>query len=279
MTGQLRAFVIGHPIAHSRSPLLHGHWLSTMGLRGSYEKIDVTPEALPAFIDTMAENGFVGGNVTVPHKTAMLRLVDELDDAAHTIGAVNTVWFEGSRLHGGNTDAFGFTANLDAEAPGWERSARQALVIGAGGAARAVVYGLLGRGVPVRVVNRSLATAMALSQSFGGRPSIHGFDEIAGLLPDTDLLVNTTVLGMAGTAPLAVDLSVLPPNATVCDIVYVPLETPLLRDARARNLKTIGGLGMLLYQAAPGFQRWFGTRPTVTSALRALVEADVGRAD
>ena len=223
----------------------------------------------------MHEAGFVGGNVTVPHKTAMLGLVDELDDAARAVGAVNTVWFEGGRLHGGNTDAFGFIANLDAEAPGWDASARQALVIGAGGAARAVVYGLLDRGLSVRVANRSPAAAEVLSQSFARLPTAHATEEVPGLLADTDLLVNATSLGMTGKPPLSIDLSALGPSATVCDIVYVPLETPLLREARARGLRTVGGLGMLLHQAAPGFERWFGTRPAVTPELKALVEADV----
>ena len=275
MTVPPRAFVIGHPIAHSRSPLLHGHWLQSLGLHGSYEKIDVAPEALPAFVAEMREAGFVGGNVTVPHKAAIFGLVDEVDNAARAIGAVNTVWFEDDRLQGGNTDAFGFMANLDAEAPGWDASAGQALVIGAGGAARAVVYGLLDRGLSVRVANRSPAAAEALSLSFARRPTAHTVDEVPGLLADTDLLVNATSLGMTGKPPLLVDLSRLRPNATVCDIVYVPLETPLLRDARVRNLRTVDGLGMLLHQAAPGFERWFGTRPVVTPALRALVELDL----
>lgn len=275
MTAPPRAFVIGHPIAHSRSPLLHGHWLKSLGLPGSYEKIDVAPEALHAFVAGMREAGFVGGNVTVPHKTAMLGLVDEADNAARAIGAVNTVWFEGGRLQGGNTDAFGFMANLDAEAPGWDGSARQALVIGAGGAARAVVYGLLDRGLSVRVANRSSAAAEALAQSFARLPTAHALEEVPGLLADTNLLVNATSLGMTGKPSLSIDLSGLGPSATVCDIVYVPLETPLLREARARGLRTVGGLGMLLHQAAPGFERWFGMRPSVTPALRSLVEADV----
>lgn len=275
MTVPPRAFVIGHPIAHSRSPLLHGHWLQSLGLHGSYEKIDVAPEALPAFVAEMREAGFVGGNVTVPHKAAIFGLVDEVDNAARAIGAVNTVWFEDDRLQGGNTDAFGFMANLDAEAPGWDASAGQALVIGAGGAARAVVYGLLDRGLAVRVANRSPSSAEALSLSFARRPTAHAMEEVPGLLADTDILVNATSLGMIGKPPLSIDLSRLGPSSIVCDIVYAPLETPLLREARVRDLQTVDGLGMLLHQAAPGFEHWFGMRPSVTPALRSLVEADV----
>ncbi len=270
-----RAFVIGHPIAHSRSPLLHGHWLKTLGLPGSYEKVDVPPEALPAFVAGMADAGFVGGNVTVPHKTAMLDLVDELDDDARAIGAVNTVWFQGGRLWGGNTDSIGFMSNLDDEAPGWDATARRALVIGAGGAARAIVHGLLQRGLDVTVANRSLPKAEALSQAFARLPSPQGMDAVPDLLPTADLVVNTTSLGMVGKPPLALPLDRLDPKVTVCDIVYVPLETPLLRDARSLGLRTVGGLGMLLHQAVPGFARWFGTKPAVTPALRALLEADV----
>lgn len=277
MTAAPRAFVIGHPIAHSRSPLLHGHWLETLRLPGSYEKVDVAPEALPAFIAGLDAAGYVGGNVTVPHKTATLDLVDDLDDAARAIGAVNTLWLKHGRLHGGNTDAFGFLANLDDEAPGWDAEARQALVIGAGGAARAVVHGLLQRGLDVRVANRSPDRAEELSQAFARLPSVHDMAGVASLMADADLVVNTTALGMTGKPALDLDLSRLGPHATVCDIVYVPLETPLLHDARLRGLRTVGGLGMLLHQAVPGFERWFGVRPSVTPELRALIEADVCR--
>ena len=275
MTAAPRAFVIGHPIAHSRSPLLHGHWLKSLGLPGTYEKIEVAPEALPEFVSRMAEAGFVGGNVTVPHKTAMLALVDDLEDEARAMGAVNTVWFEAGRLRGGNTDAYGFMANLDDEAPGWDAEARTALVLGAGGAARAVVYALLQRGLDVRIANRSIERAHDLSQSFARLPTAHGLEDVPDLLADIDFVVNTTSLGMDGKPPLALPVSRLKPQATVCDIVYVPLETPLLHEARVLGLRTVGGLGMLLHQAVPGFERWFGKRPSVTPELRALIEADV----
>ena len=270
-----RAFVIGQPIAHSRSPVLHGHWLETLGLPGSYERVDVAPDDLAGFIAGLRDAGFVGGNVTVPHKTAVLGLVQELDDAARHIGAVNTLWFEGDTLCGGNTDALGFLAALDQEAPDWDAEARVATVIGAGGAARAIVHGLLQRGLDVRLANRSRDTADALSQSFARLPAVHGLDGLPVLLGDTDLLVNTTALGMMGKPPLDLDLAGLKPGATVSDIVYAPLETDLLRQARARGHRAVGGLGMLMHQAVPGFARWFGRTPEVTPALRAALEADL----
>ncbi|MDX7950089.1 shikimate dehydrogenase [Lichenihabitans sp. Uapishka_5] len=270
-----RAFVIGQPIAQSRSPILHGHWLQTLGLAGSYERIEVAPADLASFIASLHSAGFVGGNVTVPHKTAVLALVDNLDDAARAIGAVNTLWFEGERLWGGNTDSVGFLAALDQEAPDWDAEARTATVIGAGGAARAIVHGLLQRGLDVRLANRSHATADALSQSFARLPAVHDLAAMPALLNDTDLLVNTTALGMQGKPPLVLDLTGLKRGAVVCDIVYAPLETDLLRDARARGHRAVGGLGMLMHQAVPGFARWFGHRPSVTPALRALLEADL----
>ena len=273
-----RAFVIGHPIAHSRSPLLHGFWLRTLGLNGSYERIDVAPEDLERFIRTLAEQGFAGGNVTVPHKTAAMSLVDELDPAARAIGAVNTLWIENGRLCGGNTDAFGFTANLDAEAPGWDSPGGQAVVLGAGGAARAVVHGLLGRGLRVAIVNRTLQTAADLAAHFGRGVAAEPWPRLPDLLRTADLLVNTTSLGMAGKPPLELDPSGLGGDAVVCDIVYVPLETDLLRAARSQGNRAVDGLGMLLHQAVPGFTHWFGVEPRVTSDLRAVLEADLSAA-
>lgn len=270
-----RAFVIGQPISHSRSPLLHGHWLQTLGLPGSYERVEVAPDDLSGFVAGLRAGSFVGGNVTVPHKTAILPLLDELDDAARAIGAANTLWFEAGRLWGGNTDAGGFLAALDADAPAWDAEARTATVIGAGGAARAVVHALLGRGLDVRLANRTRSAADALSQSFARLPSVHGFEDLSSLLPDTDLLVNTTALGMTGKPPLTLDLAGLKSGATVCDIVYAPLETDLLRQARTLGHPAVDGLGMLMHQAAPGFARWFGQVPVVTPALRAALEADL----
>ncbi len=275
---QQKAFVIGHPIAHSRSPKIHGHWLAAHGIAGSYEAIDVAPQALPAFIDAMRENGFRGGNVTIPHKEAVFALVGRRDAAAEAIGAVNTLWFEDGRLCGGNTDAHGFAANLDEHAPHWAANG-PAVVLGAGGAARAVVHALKIRGVKdIRVVNRTLARAVELRDRFGAGVSAHPQAAAPDLLGDCGLLVNTTSVGMAGKGEggSPADPARLPAHAVVTDIVYVPLQTPLLTAASARGLKTVDGLGMLLHQAAPGFERWFGVRPEVTPDLRALIVADLG---
>ena len=270
-----RAFVIGHPVAHSRSPRLHHFWLRDYGLAGRYEKIDVAPDDLPAFVAGLRAAGFAGGNVTVPHKTAIMALVDEVDAAARAIGAVNTLWFDGARLTGGNTDAIGFVASLDDEAPDWDRGGRHAVVLGAGGAARAVVHGLLGRGFEVSIANRTKEAAEAIAARHDRDVRAFGWDDIPRLLIGADLLVNTTSLGMVGKPPLVVDLGPLPPAAIVADLVYVPLETALLRTARQRGHRAIGGLGMLLHQGAPGFARWFGRTPVVTPALRAAIEADI----
>ena len=272
-----RAFVIGHPISHSRSPLIHGHWLKRHGLTGSYEKIAVAPEDLDAFVAGLRASGFVGGNVTVPHKGRVLELADAVDEAADAIGAANTLWFDDGDLVAGNTDAEGFVLSLDDEAPGWDGRGASAVVLGAGGAARAVVHGLLERGFEVAVANRTFLRAAELAEEHEGEVWAYAWDELPPLLRAADLVVNTTTLGMAGQPPLAVDLSGCKRDALVADIVYTPLETPLLAAARTRGLRAVGGLGMLLHQAVPGFERWFGVRPEVTPELRAIVEADVAR--
>lgn len=270
-----RAFVCGHPVAHSRSPMIHGHWLKTYGIDGSYEKIDVPPAEFAAFAGSLAARGFAGGNVTIPNKEAAFALVARRDGAAQAIGAVNTLWFEGGELVGGNTDAYGFAANLDERLTGW-RDAGTATVLGAGGAARAVVHALAEAGIGrVAIVNRTVARAQALAEAFP-RASARGWDGLDGLLAATDLLVNTTSLGMDGEAGAGLDMALLPDSALVTDIVYVPLETPLLAQAARRGLRTADGLGMLLHQAVPGFERWFGTRPQVTRELRDRVVADLG---
>ncbi|UVK39642.1 shikimate dehydrogenase [Mesorhizobium sp. AR10] len=271
-----KAFVTGHPIAHSRSPKIHGHWLAKYRIEGSYQPIDVAPDDFATFLKTLRENGFQGGNATIPHKEAAFALVDRRDEAAEQIGAVNTLWFEDGELWGGNTDAHGFAANLDDHAPDWARNG-PAVVLGAGGASRAVIHALIERGVSdIRIVNRTLARAQELQHRFGAGVSAHGFDATNELLAGAGLLVNTTALGMHGNEGLSADPVRLPDRAIVTDIVYVPLETPLLAAARARNLKTVDGLGMLLHQAVPGFERWFGKRPEVTADLRALIVADIG---
>ncbi|MCE1235330.1 MAG: shikimate dehydrogenase [Hyphomicrobiales bacterium] len=271
-----RAFVVGWPIAQSRSPLIHAHWLAEHGLAGSYERLAVPPDEIEAFLKNLPESGWVGGNVTVPHKETAFRLASERDAVAEATGAVNTLWIEEGKLCGGNTDAIGFLANLDDRAAGWDARPGDAVVLGAGGAASAAAWGLKTRGFRVRLVNRTLARAEALAARLGDDVSAHGWDVVRHLLRDARLLVNTTSLGMAGKDEMTLDLSPLPATALVSDVVYVPLETPFLAAARARGLATVDGLGMLLHQAVSGFERWFGVRPKVTPELRRLLLADLG---
>jgi shikimate dehydrogenase len=280
-----KAFVIGHPIAHSRSPLIHGHWLRTLGLDGSYERIDVPPDALADFVSSFPSRGFVGGNVTVPHKETVFALLEaggqELSPTARRLGAVNTLALrDDGRLLGHNTDGAGFVGSVDeAVGPGWESGCGQALVVGAGGAARAIVGALLDRGIPrIVVANRTAEKARALVAFAPDRVEAVSLEEAKNRLASTGLLVNTTTLGMKGQGSLDLDLAGLPGTAIVADIVYVPAVTPLLADAAARGLRTVGGLGMLLHQAVPGFEFWFGARPVVDVALRALALADIGAA-
>jgi len=270
-----RAFVCGHPVAHSRSPLIHNHWLRTYGIAGSYERREVAPGHFADFVDEMRREGFAGTNVTIPHKEAAFALLEQKDEAAEIIGAANTLWFEDGKLCGSNTDGFGFAANLDERAPGWAEGGT-ATVLGAGGAARAIVYALKTRGFrDVRVVNRTIGRAQELCDHFGGGMSAHSWDAVPELLTDSRLLVNTTSLGMDGEPSYALDLDDIPDEAVVTDIVYVPLHTPILQAAAQRGLRTADGLGMLLYQAIPGFERWFGKTPEVTEELRNMIIADM----
>lgn len=271
-----RCFVIGHPIAHSRSPLIHGSWIAQHDLDGSYERIDVDPADLPRFIERLRAGEFTGGNVTVPHKEATLLLIDQVSEAARAIGAVNTLWREGDRLCGDNTDASGFLDHLDASVPGWEQRTRTALILGAGGAARAVGFGLKGRGLSrIIIVNRNRDRAVELADALGAPLEAGDWDERSHLVGTADLIVNTTALGMHGQPPLDLDLAALRPGTIVDDIVYVPLKTPLLLEAERRGGQPVDGLGMLLHQAVPGFIRWFGVTPSVTPALRTRLEADI----
>ena len=268
------ACLIGWPAAHSRSPLIHHYWLRTLGIPGGYVIEAVPPDELQDFVFRLTLRGFVGANVTIPHKERVLAL-SAPDARARAVGAANTLWFEDGELRSTNTDVEGFINNLDASAPGWETCA-EALVLGAGGGARAVVFGLLERGIAqVHVVNRTRERAQALASQFGDKVRPAGWEAITDLMPRAGLLVNTTSLGMRGQGALDLDLSGLPNDAVVADLVYVPLTTPLLAAAKARGLKTADGLGMLLHQAVRGFELWFGRRPQVTSELRALVEADL----
>ncbi|MHC1547379.1 shikimate dehydrogenase [Phyllobacterium sp. K27] len=270
-----KAFVAGFPIKHSRSPLIHGHWLKKYELQGSYKAIEVAPEDFSNFVNNLQKNSCVGGNVTIPHKEMAFALCQKLETAAEEIGAVNTLWFEDGQLYGTNTDAYGFLANLDAGSPGWEKG-KTALVLGAGGASRAIVYALKQRGLTdIRIVNRTLARAKELADRFGSGISAHEWTAVPELLQDASLIVNTTSLGMEGKESLSIDLSGVRSDALVTDIVYVPLETPLLKAAHKAGLKTVDGLGMLLHQAVPGFEHWFGVRPEVTPELRDLILTDM----
>jgi shikimate dehydrogenase len=270
-----RACIMGHPVAHSRSPMLHGYWLRTLGLEGSYELADVAPEKFDAFFRALKANGFVGGNITIPHKEAAYRLVDRRERAADAIGAVNTVWYEGDALIGGNTDWLGLVGSLDDIHPGWDKPPGKVVVLGAGGSARASVFAFTERGFSVSIVNRTQERAEKLATAFGPRVAAHGFGDLPKLLADADVLINNTSLGMNGKPPLAIDLGALKKSAIVYDVVYVPLETELLKAAKARGHRTVDGLSMLLYQAVAGFSHWFGVTPKVTAEQRAILEADI----
>jgi shikimate dehydrogenase len=271
------ACLIGWPAAHSRSPLIHHYWLRTLGIEGGYNIEAVPPEGFAEFVLHLSTHGFVGANVTIPHKERVLELTKP-DARARAAGAANTLWYEGSELRSTNTDIEGFVGNLDACAPGWDAT-EDALVLGAGGASHAVVFGLIERGVKrVHLANRTAERARALADQFGASVHPVAWDAIGDLLPRAGLLVNTTSLGTHGQPALELDASLLPPDAVVADLVYVPLETPLLSAARANGLKIADGLGMLLHQAVRGFELWFGQRPEVTAELRALVEADLTKA-
>jgi shikimate dehydrogenase len=273
-----RACVIGWPVEHSRSPMIHRYWLKQYGIDGAYEKEAVRPEDLAAFLGALDARGYAGCNVTLPHKEAALRAADSADDAAVAIGAANTLWLDaGGRLQASNTDAYGFMTNLEAEAPGWNRGKRPVVVLGAGGAARAILHGLLAAGASrIVLTNRTRSRADALAKTFGPLVSVVDWKDRNRALAGSGLLVNATSLGMTGKERLDVDLAALPDDAVVADIVYSPLETELLAAARARGNRVVDGLGMLLHQAVPGFARWFGIRPEVTPELRAHVAASLG---
>lgn len=274
-----KAFIVGHPVKHSRSPLIHGYWIEKYGLQGSYERIDVAPVDFAEFLRSFAERGLIGGNVTIPHKETAFAGVDRRTERAERLKAVNTLWAEDGLVWGDNTDVLGFMAHLDRSlGTGWEQAVETALVIGAGGAARAVVAGLQDR--PVRrilVANRTSSKAEELARDLGGHGTLETlpWEEAEQALAEAQLIVNTTSLGMVGQPPLALDLDRAPAGTVVADIVYVPLKTPLLAAAEARGLRIVDGLGMLLHQAVPGFERWFGVRPEVTPELRALIVADI----
>ncbi len=272
------ACVIGWPVKHSRSPLIHKYWMRQLGIAADYRIEEIAPERFESFVGALAGRGYVGANVTIPHKEAALSL-SQPDDRAMAVGAANTLWFDNGQLRSTNTDVEGFLANLDANAPGWDRGLQCAAVLGAGGSARAVIFGLLERGVSrILLFNRTPGKAEALRARFGERVTPLAWLDVPRRLAEAGLLVNTTALGMAGQPPLDIDLRVLGKGAVVSDLVYSPLETPLLAQAKRHGLRTADGLGMLLHQAVRGFSLWFGVTPQVSAELRALVERDLTRA-
>ena len=277
MSATRRAFVVGHPIAHSRSPLIHGHWLRQYAIDGDYLAVDVAPADFMSFVDRLrgGAEGFMGGNVTMPHKEAAMRLADDIDPSAARLGAGNTFWLEKDRLRLANTDGYGFLANLDAAVPAWDRAER-AVVLGAGGASRAVVDAILQRGfTQVDIINRTVERARDLAGLFGAKARPYCLDDLQRRLAGAGLFVNTSSLGMDGSEVPQVDFTAMADGALVTDIVYAPLETPLLRAARHQGVAAVDGLGMLLHQAVPGFEKWFGRRPEVTDELRRIVVADL----
>ena len=272
----LRAGVVGHPIKHSRSPIIHGYWLEKFGIQGRYDRFDVKPEEFAHFVKTLSEQGLQGVNVTIPHKEAAFLALDEATDRAKRLKAANTLWIENGKLWGDNTDSVGFLANLDHAHPGWDKTAKNALILGAGGAARAIIAGLQERNVErITLVNRTFERAADLALDSGTNVHPAAWNTLPALLETTNLLINTTSLGMSGQPDLDLALDPLPEDALVTDIVYVPLETHLLKQARERGNPVVDGLGMLLHQAVPGFEHWFGQRPTVTPELRRLVEDNI----
>ncbi|MGV1872478.1 shikimate dehydrogenase [Agrobacterium rosae] len=274
----INAFVTGYPIKHSRSPLIHGHWLEKFEIAGSYKAIEVPPENFEKFITELKSDSgssFVGGNVTIPHKESAYRLADRPDELAQELGAVNTLWLEDGLVHASNTDGYGFVSNLDTTHPGWEET-DSAVVLGAGGASRAVIQALRDRGISeIHVVNRTVARAKELRDRFGVHVFAHPMEALQEVSSGAGLFVNTTSLGMDGSAVPDIDFSRLSNGAVVTDIVYVPLKTPILRMAERQGFSIVDGLGMLLHQAKPGFKKWFGKTPHVDEALRSLIIKDM----
>ena len=267
------AGVIGHPIAHSRSPALHGYWLKRYGIRGHYIPMDIAQSDLAEALTFLPRLGFVGLNVTIPHKETVLALADVVTDRAALIGAANTLIFrKDGKIHADNTDGAGFVANLRQNAPNWNSHSGPAVIFGAGGAARAVIAALIELGTPeIRIANRTRPRAEALRADFGGRLHVHDWVQAANMLQGAALVINATSLGMTGKQDFRVPLDALEKGAVVTDLVYTPLMTQFLIEAQDRGAQVVDGLGMLLHQAAPGFERWFNHRPEVDDASRAAV--------
>lgn len=267
------AGVIGRPIGHSKSPLLHNHWLQRYGIKGHYIPMDVAANDLAHVLNILPKAGFRGVNVTIPHKETVLDIADVISDRASLIGAANTLTFQSDgKLHADNTDGVGFIANLRQNAPGWDATAGPALVLGAGGAARAIVASLLHERVPqILLANRTRARADALKAHFGGKVEIVDWNNVSSRLGEASTLINTTSLGMTGKEDLKLSLDNLQPTTLVTDLVYTPLITSLLAAAAEKGCPIVDGLGMLLHQGAPGFERWFGQTPQVDDALREVM--------
>jgi shikimate dehydrogenase len=276
-TSMVNAFVTGWPVRHSRSPLIHGHWLKRYDIAGSYGAQAVSPEDFPSFITSLkrGEAAYRGGNVTIPHKELAYQMADEPDLIAEELGAANTLWMDNGLLHATNTDGYGFTANLDHCCSDWDKSER-AVIFGAGGASRAVIQAVRDRGFSeIHVINRTLARAQELRHRFGSNVHAHRLEALSEVMTGAGLFVNTTSVGMDGGAAPDIDFSMLATGALVTDIVYIPLKTPLLTQAEQQGFRTADGLGMLLHQAVPGFEKWFGVRPVADQEIRELVIRDM----
>ena len=276
MSDFIKAAVLGHPIQHSKSPIIHNYWMEQHGLKGSYEAIDVAPENLESEIRRLVDDGYTGFNLTIPHKEAVLDVCDHLDHASIAIGAVNTLAVKDGKIHGFNTDAFGFLANIKEAVPDFEFDLGPAVLLGAGGASRAIISGLIGMRVPEIIIcnrTRDKAEHLANEMALGTEDLLRvvDWDERENVLHHANLVINATALGMEGQPELEMDLSELPSFALVTDIVYAPLETQLLKDAKENGNDTVTGIGMLLHQARPAFKEWFGIMPDVTPELQDLV--------
>ncbi|MEM1362398.1 MAG: shikimate dehydrogenase [Pseudomonadota bacterium] len=265
--------VIGYPIAHSLSPVLHGYWLKRYGIKGYYIPLNITADDLSKSLEMLPKMGFIGANVTIPHKQALVALAHRISDRADVIGAANTVVFDNEGLiHADNTDGYGFTENLRQAIPDWDPSTAPCAVFGAGGASRAVIAALIDLGAPeVRLTNRTMMRAVSLEQQFGDPVVSYPWEDTAKVLDGCGTVVNTTSLGMTGQPDFDLDLSALATDAVATDLVYTPLETPFLKAAAAQGARTVDGLGMLIHQAVPGFERWFGVRPEVDDKTRQTV--------
>lgn len=271
------ACVIGWPIEHSRSPLIHGYWLERYKIDGSYTKRAVPVDQIETFLSSLAKEGLAGCNVTIPHKEAAFRAASERDPSAVAVSAANTLWLnDKGELCAANTDTYGYMTYLASQAEDWSRRDAPVSILGAGGAARAIVYGFLEAGVgEVRLFNRSQERAEGIARDFGPRVKVFPWDQRSGASTEASVLVNTTAVGLKGDGSLDMDFTDFHPDCIVTDIVYVPLETGFIRDARRHGLRTVDGLGMLLHQAVPGFEKWFGVRPEVTAELYDRIAADI----